>query len=175
MKSFKLQGLADWVRIGPDEIMQFDAGESGRRIAVEFNVSKPVEVYAAPHKDMDGEVLLAASDGQFAVEVATREPVFMQVRVADPASVVFMRSRTADHRVSKVSLDKFTSIEMRRTRNPELHRMMMMVRLNAQAREDRMAAEVAALKQKLEALEAADAGSVVEPSDPAVGASDGSA
>ncbi|WP_413876357.1 hypothetical protein [Albidovulum sp.] len=165
MKTFKLKALADWRRVAGDEILDFPVGDGeGRRVVIDFNVSVPVQVYGADNADMVGEVLLAASDGQFTVECATREPLYVQVRAQVADAVVYYKTWASDHRVAKVSEEKYTSIEMRRARNPEMERMMLVMRLNAQAREARLSEEMAALTAKLDAMEkiGGDDGQVVE-------------
>jgi len=164
MKTFKLKALADWQRVEPNDVLEFTVNEGeGRRLALDFNVSAPVQVYGADNADMVGEVLLAASEGQFSVECATREPLYVQVRSENPGAVVFYKTWAADHRVAKVSEEKYTSIEMRRQRNPEMERMMLLMRLNAQAREARLSEEMALLRSKLDAMEQTNAdGEVVE-------------
>lgn len=165
MKTFKLKSLAEWHRVEPSEVLEFAVNEGeGRRLALDFNVSAPVQVFGADNADMVGEVLLAACDGQFSVECSTRNYLYVQVRAENPGAVVFYKTWAADHRVAKVSEEKYTSIEMRRQRNPEMERIMLLMRLNAQAREARLAEEMAALKAKLDGMVQANGdGEVVEP------------
>lgn len=180
METFKIKALAEWIEVAPQEQLSFPRGLAGRTIRVDFNTTGPVEVYAALSADMSGETLLAAASGMFAVEWSVEgveavdadvtpydvwPAAYLQVRAVSGARV-FVKTWTPDHTVEKQSFEVYTNIEMRRQRNPEVDRIMMMMRLNAQSREAQMAEEVADLRKQIDALRAeeeANVGEVVEP------------
>lgn len=157
MQVFKIKGLEEWVKVSPSEIIEFPAGYNGRVISMQMNTSERVEVYASATSDMADEKLLASADGLFEVNVSSRGSLFVQVRTKGKGTVVFLKTKTADHRVHQINETKFTSIETRRRRNSDVDRMMMLMQLNEKRRDETMKAEIDAVRKEAAAAIAAKA------------------
>jgi hypothetical protein len=157
MQVFKIKGLEEWAKVSPSEILEFPAGYNGRVISMQMNTSERVEVYASVSSDMADEKLLASADGLFEVNVSSRGSLFVQVRTKGKGTVVFLKTKTADHRVHQINETKFTSIEARRRRNSDVDRMMMLMQLNEKRRDETMKAEIDAVRKEAAAAIAAKA------------------
>lgn len=157
MQVFKIKGLEEWANVSPSEILEFPAGYNGRVISLQVNTSERVEVYASDSDDMSNEKLLASADGLFEVNVSSRGTLFVQVRAKGKGTVVFLKTKTADHRVHQINETKFTSIETRRRRNSDVDRMMMLMQLNEKRRDETMKAEIDAVRKEAAAAIAAKA------------------
>lgn len=157
MQVFKIKGLEEWAKVSPSEILEFPAGYNGRVISLQVNTSERVEVYASDSDDMSNEKLLASADGLFEVNVSSRGTLFVQVRAKGKGTVVFLKTKTADHRVHQINETKFTSIENRRRRNSDVDRMMMLMQLNEKRRDETMRAEIDAVRKEAAAAIAAKA------------------
>ncbi len=155
MQVFKIKGLEEWAKVSPSEIIEFPAGYNGRVISMQMNTSDRVEVYASASEDMSDEKLLASADGLFEVNVSSRGSLFVQVRAKGKGTVVFLKTKTADHRVHQINETKFTSIETRRRRNSDVDRMMMLMQLNEKRRDETMRAEIDAVRKEAAAAIAA--------------------
>jgi hypothetical protein len=157
MQLFKIKGLEEWANVSPSEILEFPAGYNGRVISLQINTSERVEVYASDSDDMSNEKLLASADGLFEINVSSRGTLFVQVRSKGKGTVVFLKTKTADHRVHQINETKFTSIENRRRRNSDVDRMMMLMQLNEKRRDQTMRAEIDAVRREAAAAIAAKA------------------
>lgn len=146
MKVFKIKSLDEWHPIVQGEIIQFEPGKSGRALHMEFNVSDKTRVMASHVADMTGAVMLAASDGQFTVQVSHEDTLYISVKAEDLDASVYLKTRDHSHVVAAVSTDKITEIAPRRTRNPELDYMMAVMRHNEEQRDRKFAAEVARIR-----------------------------
>jgi len=156
MKKFVIKGLNEWDKVSLAEIIEFPSGSNGRVITFNLNVSGRVEVYASATEDMKEETLLAVSDGMFEVQVSAQGNLYIQIRSNAKGTVCFLKTKTADHRVIQVSEEKFTNIEMRRRRNTDVDRMMMIMQLNEKRRDATMKAEIDALRAENAAAAAID-------------------
>lgn len=166
MQVFKIKGLEEWDKLNLSEIIEFPAGYNGRTISMQINASERVEVYASKSDNMTHETLLASADGLFEVNVSARDSLFLQVRSKSKGTVVFLKTKTADHRVHALNEKKFTSIEMRRRRNSDVDRMMMLMKLNEARRDQSQKAEIDALRaENAAALAAAKAQAEVIEND----------
>lgn len=144
MKRFKLGSLREWEPVGLNEIIMFVASSKGRSIAFQVNASAPVVLWAAENEDMENAVLVAAADGQFSVEMSTRATLYLQVDSAEAAEVFFnMPNLEMQQRACAPSL---TKIEPRRARDPQMDRMMALMRQNELARTARLEAEIERLQ-----------------------------
>lgn len=149
MKTFKIKALADWHQIVHGEILAFEPARSGRQLTMEFNVSETVRVMASPVADMTGAVMLAASDGQFAVEVSHEETLYVSVRADNPDASVYLKTRDNSHLVPKFSQEKITEVAPRRVRNVELDTMMAVMRHNEEMRDRKLAAEIRRIRAEM--------------------------
>lgn len=171
MKRFSIKGLVDWSQLQSDQILAFTAKGSARRVTFTLNAGGPVRVYAAENAEMEGEKFIGAGEGLLEFEVSSKTSLFVQVVQAEASTPVMVKTNAHDHLVEKVSFDTFTGLEMRRQRNPELERMMLMMKQNEAARDLRLNDEIARLRAALKTEGATD-GQTINDAEPILDGAD---
>ena len=152
MKTFDLKNLDDWRPVTLQDAIKFPVGYNARQVVIKFNASHPVSVFAEIGDK--AEKLLCSGDGLMLVKVSISEAMSVRVVSHDPKGSPNVLYKTLDKSqvVSKISEEKFTSLERRRQVNPELARMQALMRYNYDQLEAKTNAAIARMEQTDEAV-----------------------
>jgi hypothetical protein len=154
MKRYQIQALDGWNKLKLNETLEFVVKGNSRTIRVEFNTSDKVALYGSNTKDFKDEKLLVSDEGLFTLITSISSTLYVRAVSKDKSASITYKNRASDHIVEKMSDVKFTGLEMRRTRNPEMERLMHMVKTAQSEREQILLAEIAKVKaQNAEVIE----------------------
>lgn len=146
MKRYQIQALDGWNKLKLNETLEFVVKGNSRTIRVEFNTSDKVALYGSSTKDFKDEKLLVSEEGLFTLITSISSTLYVRAVSKDKSASITYKNRASDHIVEKMSDIKFTGLEMRRTRNPEMERLMHMVKTAQSEREQILLAEIAKVK-----------------------------
>lgn len=146
MKRYQIQALDGWNKLKLNETLEFVVKGNSRTIRVEFNTSDKVALYGSSTKDFKDEKLLVSDEGLFTLITSISSTLYVRAVSKDKSASITYKNRASDHIVEKMSDVKFTGLEMRRTRNPEMERLMHMVKTAQSEREQILLAEIAKVK-----------------------------
>lgn len=146
MKRYQIQALDGWNKLKLNETLEFVVKGNSRTIRVEFNTSDKVALYGSNTKDFKDEKLLVSEEGLFTLITSISSTLYVRAVSKDKSASITYKNRASDHIVEKMSDVKFTGLEMRRTRNPEMERLMHMVKTAQSEREQILLAEIAKVK-----------------------------
>jgi hypothetical protein len=107
-------------------------------------------LYGSNTKDFKDEKLLVSDEGLFTLITSISSTLYVRAVSKDKSASITYKNRASDHIVEKMSDIKFTGLEMRRTRNPEMERLMHMVKTAQSEREKILLAEIAKVKAQNE-------------------------
>jgi len=147
MNIFKIGNLLQWDSVSAGDVIQFEA-TGARRVKLEVNCNAEYEVWVAPTDDMEGATLLAFTSGLAFIEYVTKGDSYVQFRAPKDVSV-FVRGFAHDQRVAPSQEVVYTSITPRQSVNPDMARMMQLMKLNELARDQQQARQLAALRAEL--------------------------
>jgi hypothetical protein len=150
MKRYQIQALDGWNKLKLNETIEFVVKGNSRTIRVEFNTSDKVALYGSNTKDFKDEKLLVSDEGLFTLITSISSTLYVRAVSKDKSASITYKNRASDHIVEKMSDVKFTGLEMRRTRNPEMERLMHMVKTAQSEREQLLLAEIAKVKAQNE-------------------------
>ena len=150
MKRYQIQALDGWNKLKLNETLEFVVKGNSRTIRVEFNTSDKVALYGSNTKDFKDEKLLVSDEGLFTLITSISSTLYVRAVSKDKSASITYKNRASDHIVEKMSDVKFTGLEMRRTRNPEMERLMHMVKTAQSQREQILLAEIAKVKAQNE-------------------------
>ena len=150
MKRYQIQALDGWNKLKLNETIEFVVKGTSRTIRVEFNTSDKVALYGSNTKDFKDEKLLVSDEGLFTLITSISSTLYVRAVSKDKSASITYKNRASDHIVEKMSDVKFTGLEMRRTRNPEMERLMHMVKTAQSEREQILLAEIAKVKAQNE-------------------------
>jgi len=150
MKRYQIQALDGWNKLKLNETLEFVVKGNSRTIRVEFNTSDKVALYGSNTKDFKDEKLLVSDEGLFTLITSISSTLYVRAVSKDKSASITYKNRASDHIVEKMSDVKFTGLEMRRTRNPEMERLMHMVKTAQSEREEILLAEIAKVKAQNE-------------------------
>lgn len=150
MKRYQIQALDGWNKLKLNETLEFVVKGNSRTIRVEFNTSDKVALYGSTTKDFKDEKLLVSEEGLFTLITSISSTLYVRAVSKDKSASITYKNRASDHIVEKMSDVKFTGLEMRRTRNPEMERLMHMVKTAQSEREQILLAEIAKVKAQNE-------------------------
>jgi len=150
MKRYQIQALDGWNKLKLNETLEFVVKGTSRTIRVEFNTSDKVALYGSNTKDFKDEKLLVSDEGLFTLITSISSTLYVRAVAKDKSASITYKNRASDHIVEKMSDVKFTGLEMRRTRNPEMERLMHMVKTAQSEREQILLAEIAKVKAQNE-------------------------
>lgn len=150
MKRYQIQALDGWNKLKLNETLEFVVKGNSRTIRVEFNTSDKVALYGSNTKDFKDEKLLVSEEGLFTLITSISSTLYVRAVSKDKSASITYKNRASDHIVEKMSDVKFTGLEMRRTRNPEMERLMHMVKTAQSEREQILLAEIAKVKAQNE-------------------------
>ena len=150
MKRYQIQALDGWNKLKLNETLEFVVKGTSRTIRVEFNTSDKVALYGSNTKDFKDEKLLVSDEGLFTLITSISSTLYVRAVSKDKSASITYKNRASDHIVEKMSDVKFTGLEMRRTRNPEMERLMHMVKTAQSEREQILLAEIAKVKAQNE-------------------------
>ena len=150
MKRYQIQALDGWNKLKLNETLEFVVKGNSRTIRVEFNTSDKVALYGSNTKDFKDEKLLVSDEGLFTLITSISSTLYVRAVSKDKSASITYKNRASDHIVEKMSDVKFTGLEMRRTRNPEMERLMHMVKTAQSEREQILLAEIAKVKAQNE-------------------------
>jgi len=150
MKRYQIQALDGWNKLKLNETLEFIVKGTSRTIRVEFNTSDKVALYGSNTKDFKDEKLLVSDEGLFTLITSISSTLYVRAVSKDKSASITYKNRASDHIVEKMSDVKFTGLEMRRTRNPEMERLMHMVKTAQSEREQILLAEIAKVKAQNE-------------------------
>ena len=150
MKRYQIQALDGWNKLKLNETLEFVVKGTSRTIRVEFNTSDKVALYGSNTKDFKDEKLLVSDEGLFTLIASISSTLYVRAVSKDKSASITYKNRASDHIVEKMSDVKFTGLEMRRTRNPEMERLMHMVKTAQSEREQILLAEIAKVKAQNE-------------------------
>ena len=150
MKRYQIQALDGWNKLKLNETLEFVVKGNSRTIRVEFNTSDKVALYGSNTKDFKDEKLLVSDEGLFTLITSISSTLYVRAVSKDKSASITYKNRASDHIVEKMSDVKFTGLEMRRTRNPEMERLMHMVKTAQSEREQILLAEIAKVKAQHE-------------------------
>ncbi|MDB4277873.1 hypothetical protein N9895_02415 [Gammaproteobacteria bacterium] len=154
MKRYQIQALDGWNKLKLNETLEFTVKGTSRTIRVEFNTSDKVALYGSHTKDFADEKLLVSEEGLFTLITSISQTLYVRAASKEKSASITYKNRASDHNVEKMSDIKFTGLEMRRTRNPEMERLMHMVKTAQSEREQILLAEIAKVKtQNVEVIE----------------------
>ena len=147
MKRYQIQALDGWNKLKLNETLEFVVKGNSRTIRVEFNTSDKVALYGSNTKDFKDEKLLVSDEGLFTLITSISSTLYVRAVAKDKSASITYKNRASDHIVEKMSDVKFTGLEMRRTRNPEMERLMHMVKTAQSEREQILLTEIAKVKE----------------------------
>jgi len=150
MKRYQIQALDGWNKLKLNQTLEFVVKGNSRTIRVEFNTSDKVALYGSNTKDFKDEKLLVSDEGLFTLITSISSTLYVRAVSKDKSASITYKNRASDHIVEKMSDVKFTGLEMRRTRNPEMERLMHMVKTAQSEREQILLAEIAKVKAQNE-------------------------
>jgi len=150
MKRYQIQALDGWNKLKLNETLEFVVKGNSRTIRVEFNTSDKVALYGSNTKDFKDEKLLVSDEGLFTLITSISSTLYVRAVSKDKSASITYKNRASDHIVEKMSDVKFTGLEMRRTRNPEMERLIHMVKTAQSEREQILLAEIAKVKAQNE-------------------------
>jgi len=150
MKRYQIQALDGWNKLKLNETLEFVVKGNSRTIRVEFNTSDKVALYGSSTKDFKDEKLLVSDEGLFTLITSISSTLYVRAVSKDKSASITYKNRASDHIVEKMSDVKFTGLEMRRTRNPEMERLMHMVKTAQSEREQILLSEIAKVKAQNE-------------------------
>jgi hypothetical protein len=150
MKRYQIQALDGWNKLKLNETIEFVVKGTSRTIRVEFNTSDKVALYGSNTKDFKDEKLLVSDEGLFTLITSISSTLYVRAVSKDKSASITYKNRASDHIVEKMSDVKFTGLEMRRTRNPEMERLMHMVKTAQSEREQILLSEIAKVKAQNE-------------------------
>ena len=150
MKRYQIQALDGWNKLKLNETLEFVVKGTSRTIRVEFNTSDKVALYGSNTKDFKDEKLLVSDEGLFTLITSISTTLYVRAVSKDKSASITYKNRASDHIVEKMSDVKFTGLEMRRTRNPEMERLMHMVKTAQTEREQILLSEIAKVKAQNE-------------------------
>lgn len=153
MKRYQIQALDGWNKLNLNENLQFNVSGSSRTIRVEFNTSDKIALYASKTKDFKDEILLVSDEGLFTLITSLSGTTYIRAVSKDKSVSITYKNRAQDHTIEKMSDVKFTGLEMRRTRNPEIERLMHMIKTETSKREQILINQVERLTKKDEVIE----------------------
>lgn len=153
MKRYQIQALDGWNKLNLNENLQFNVSGSSRTIRVEFNTSDKVALYASKTKDFNEEKLLVSETGLFTLITSLSGTTYIRAVSKEKSVSITYKNRAQDHTIEKMSDVKFTGLEMRRTRNPEMERLMHMIKTETSKREQLLIDQVERLTKKDEVIE----------------------
>lgn len=135
-----LQELARWRRVGEQEAVRIDGPDKVRQVRLEFNVTRPTQVFLLPTK---GEpVFLATVDGREDVTFVTSGPVTFMCSGPTGTEVYYYAKEAEKTSVVVPDAVAFTTIAQRQPRNHDLELMMFKMEQNMQKRLRNAAAEM---------------------------------
>ena len=150
MKRYQIQAIDGWNKLKLNETLEFVVKGNSRTIRVEFNTSDKVALYGSNTKDFADEKLLVSEEGLFTLITSISSTLYVRAVSKDKSASITYKNRASDHIVEKMSDIKFTGLEMRRTRNPEMERLMHMVKTAQSEREQILLSEIAKVKAQNE-------------------------
>lgn len=150
MKRYQIQALDGWNKLKLNQTLEFVVKGNSRTIRVEFNTSDKVALYGSNTKDFKDEKLLVSDEGLFTLITSISSTLYVRAVSKDKSASITYKNRASDHIVEKMSDVKFTGLEMRRTRNPEMERLMHMVKTAQSEREQILLSEIAKVKAQNE-------------------------
>ena len=150
MKRYQIQALDGWNKLKLNETLEFVVKGNSRTIRVEFNTSDKVALYGSNTKDFKDEKLLVSDEGLFTLITSISSTLYVRAVSKDKSASITYKNRASDHIVEKMSDVKFTGLEMCRTRNPEMERLMHMVKTAQSEREQILLSEIAKVKAQNE-------------------------
>jgi len=150
MKRYQIQALDGWNKLKLNETLEFVVKGNSRTIRVEFNTSDKVALYGSSTNDFKDEKLLVSDEGLFTLITSISSTLYVRAVSKDKSASITYKNRASDHIVEKMSDVKFTGLEMRRTRNPEMERLMHMVKTAQSEREQILLSEIAKVKAQNE-------------------------
>ena len=150
MQRYQIQALDGWNKLKLNETLEFVVKGNSRTIRVEFNTSDKVALYGSNTKDFADEKLLVSEEGLFTLITSISSTLYVRAVSKDKSASITYKNRASDHIVEKMSDIKFTGLEMRRTRNPEMERLMHMVKTAQSEREQILLSEIAKVKAQNE-------------------------
>jgi len=153
MKRYQIQALDGWNKLNLNENLEFKVTGSSRTIRVEFNTSEKVAIYASKTNDFKDEILLVSDEGLFTLITSLSGTTYIRAVSKDKNVSITYKNRAQDHTIEKMSDVKFTGLEMRRTRNPEMERLMHMIKTETSKREQILINQVERLTKKDEVIE----------------------
>jgi len=153
MKRYQIQALDGWNKLNLNENLEFKVSGSSRTIRVEFNTSDKVALYASKTKDFKDEILLVSDEGLFTLITSLSGTTYIRAVSKEKSVSITYKNRAQDHTIQKMSDVKFTGLEMRRTRNPEMERLMHMIKTETSKREQILIDQVERLTKKDEVIE----------------------
>lgn len=154
MKRYQIQALDGWNKLKLNETLEFVVKGNSRTIRVEFNTSDKIALYGSNSKNFKDEKLLVSDEGLFTLITSISSTLYVRAVSKDKSASITYKNRASDHIVEKMSDVKFTGLEMRRTRNPEMERLMHMVKTAQSEREQFLLSEIAKVKaQNAEVIE----------------------
>lgn len=153
MKRYQIQALDGWNKLNLNENLEFKVSGSSRTIRVEFNTSDKVALYASKTKDFKDEILLVSDEGLFTLITSLSGTTYIRAVSKEKNVSITYKNRAQDHTIQKMSDVKFTGLEMRRTRNPEMERLMHMIKTETSKREQILIDQVERLTKNDEVIE----------------------
>jgi len=153
MKRYQIQALDGWNKLKLNENLEFKVIGNHRTIRVEFNTSEKVAIYASNTKSFDDEKLLVSDEGLFTLITTVSSTTYIRAVSKDKNVSITYKNRAQDHTIQKLSDVKFTGLEMRRTRNPEMERLMHMIKTETSKREQILIDQVERLTKQDEVIE----------------------
>lgn len=137
----RLHNLSKWRCMEPGKGLDF-LGDAPRKVRVEFNTEQPTRIDLVHGEDDDTQVtFLAVIMGMETVEFVA--PVGTYLAATSDGEVWYFTNEGDDIATDREEVS-FTKVMNRRSRNPELERMMFKMEQNMNARMALMAEEVAA-------------------------------
>lgn len=138
----RIHNVSKWKKLQPGEVLELK-GQSERRVRIELNCPAPTRLDLI---QSDGNpVFLAVVQGLETVEFVAGATV--QLVATSEDEVWYFTSDGEQVAAKNVQAKSFTKIAQRRTRNPELERMMFKMQQNMERRFAMLEAENAELRR----------------------------
>lgn len=146
MRNFNLGSLSDWFPVGMGELRDLPVPDGGTRSCViDCIASQYVNVWCVTE---DGRYLVGAGDGQLLLKFVICEPAALLVE-GDIDAHAFIRTHVQTQLIPESVDPSFTNIEPRPVGpSDEVKRMMQIVQLNNQRRDNALRAELDELRRR---------------------------
>lgn len=163
---FRLGDLDDWSPLGLGSVMDFGVPDDGGKVSIRLLAGTAVNVFVTP-TDTGTKQLAATGTGNLRVRFTARAPFELSAEPQDATATeieVWVASRREAQVIPEDTAVSYTTLEPRGIQpHDNVRRMMHIMEINNQRREQTLRAELARLGAQLAARPAGEAPAMATP------------